>query len=44
MKKGKTKSKEENKALYNFEMLYKARNEAIKFKDDYSSVTSEAKK
>ena len=29
--------------LFNNEMLYKARNEAIKFYDDYSSMMSEAK-
>ena len=29
--------------LYNIEMLYKARNEAIKFYDDYCSMISEAK-
>ena len=29
--------------LYNIEMLYKARNEAIKLYDDYSSMMSEAK-
>ena len=29
--------------LYNIEMLYKARNEAIKFCDDYSSMMSDAK-
>ena len=29
--------------LYNIEMLYKARNEAIKFYDDYSSMMSDAK-
>ena len=29
--------------LHNIEMLYKARNEAIKFYDDYSSMESEAK-
>ena len=29
--------------LYNIEMLYKARNEAIKFYDDYSLMMSEAK-
>ena len=29
--------------LYNIEMLYKWRNEAIKFYDDYSSMMSEAK-
>ena len=44
IKKGnnKHKSKEQNNTLYNIEMLYKARNEAIKFYDDYSSM-SEAK-
>ena len=36
-------SKEEENALCNIEMLYKARNEAIKFFDDYSLMTSEAK-
>ena len=30
-------------ALYNIEMLYKARNEAIKFYDDYSSMIFETK-
>ena len=36
--------KEQKKnALYNIEMLYKARNEAIKFYDDYFSMVSEAK-
>ena len=29
--------------FYNIEMLCKARNEAIKFYDDYSSMMSEAK-
>ena len=29
--------------LYNIEMLYKARNEAIKFYDGYSSMMSKAK-
>ena len=29
--------------MYNIEMLYKARNEAIKFYDDYSSMMFEAK-
>ena len=29
--------------LHNIEMLYKARNEAIKFYDDYSLMMSEAK-
>ena len=37
------KSKEQKNALYSIEMLYKARNEAIKFYDDYSSIMSEAK-
>ena len=45
IKKGnkKHKSKEQKNTLYNVEMLYKARNEAIKFYDDYSSMMSEAK-
>ena len=30
-------------ALYNINMLYKARNKAIKFFDEYSSMVSEAK-
>ena len=30
--------------LYNIELLYKARNEAIKFYDDYSSIMPEAKR
>ena len=30
--------------LYNIDMLYKSRNEAIKFFNDYSSMMSEAKK
>ena len=34
---------EQKNTLYNIEMLYKARNEAIKFYDDYSSMMSEAK-
>ena len=29
--------------LYNIEMFHKARNEAIKFYDDYSSIMSEPK-
>ena len=29
--------------MYNIEILYKARNEAIKFYDDYSSMMSDAK-
>ena len=45
IKKGnkKHKSKEQKNTLYNIEMLYKARNEAIKFYDDYSLMMSEAK-
>ena len=35
--------KNQKNALYNIEMLYKARNEAIKFCDDYSLMMSEAK-
>ena len=42
-KKGR-KSKVQKNTLYNIEMLYKARKEAIKFyDDDYSSMMSEAK-
>ena len=29
--------------MYNIETLYKARNEAVKFYDDYSLIMSEAK-
>ena len=45
IKKGnkKHKSKEQKNTLYNIEMLYKARDEAIKFYDDYSLRKSEAK-
>ena len=45
MKKGnnKKRSKEQTNALYNIDMLYKPRNEAIKLFDDYSSMVSEAK-
>ena len=39
----KRRSKEQKNALYNIEMLYKARNKSIKFDDDYSSMMSEAK-
>ena len=39
----KRRSKEQKSALHNTEMLYKARNEAIKFYGDYSSMMSEAK-
>ena len=42
IKKGK-KSKEQKNAFYNIEMLYKARNEAIKFYDKYSLMISEEK-
>ena len=42
IKKG-NKSKEQKNTLYNIEMLYKARNEAIKLYDDYSLMMSEAK-
>ena len=35
--------KEQKKSLYNIETLYKVRNEAIKFYDDYSLIKSEAK-
>ena len=35
--------KRKKNTLYNIEMLYKARNEAIKFYDDYSLMMSEAK-
>ena len=45
IKKGnnKKRSKEQKNTLYNIEMLYKARKEAIKFYDDYSLMVSEAK-
>ena len=45
IKKGNNKheSKEQKNNLYNVEMLYKARNEAIKFYDDYTSMMSEVK-
>ena len=43
IKKGAKKSKEQKNTLYNIEMLYKARNEAIKFYDGYSLMMSEAK-
>ena len=42
-KKGAKKSKEQKNTTYNIEMLYKARNEASKFYDDYSLMMSEAK-
>ena len=45
IKKGNNKksSKEQKNALYNIEMLYKARNEAIKFFDYYSLMAPESK-
>ena len=45
IKKGnnKRKSQEQKDTLYNIEILYKARNEAIKFYDGYSLIMSEAK-
>ena len=43
IKKDAKKSKEQKNTIYNIEMLYKARNEAIKFYDDYSLMMSEAK-
>ena len=43
IKKGAKKSKEQKNTIYNIKMLYKARNEAIKFYDDYSLMISEAK-
>ena len=39
----KKRLKDQRNTLYNIEMLYKARNEAIKFYDDYSLMASEAK-
>ena len=45
IKKGnkKYRSKEQKNILYNIEMLYNARNEAIKLDDDYSLMMSDAK-
>ena len=45
IKKGnkKHRSREQKNAFYNIEMLYKARNEAIKFYDYYSLMMSELK-
>ena len=45
IKKGnkKHRSKQRKNTLYKIEMLYKARNEAMKFYDDYSLMMSEAK-
>ena len=42
IKKGK-KPKEQKNTMYNIEMLYKSRSEAITFYDDYSLMMSEAK-
>ena len=39
----KHRSKGQKNTLYNIEMLYNARNEAIKFYDDYSLMMSDAK-
>ena len=39
----KCRTKKQNDTLYNIEMLYKSRNEAIKFYNDYSSMMSETK-
>ena len=39
----KNRSKEQKESLCNIEILYKARDEAIKFYDDYSSMVSDAK-
>ena len=43
IKKGAKKSKQQKNTMHNIEMPYKARNEAIKFYDDYSLTMSEAK-
>ena len=43
IKRGSEKTKEQKNAIYNIEMLYKARKEAINFFDDYSLMVSEAK-
>ena len=42
IKKGRRKSMDQKNALYNIEMIYKARNEAIKFYDGCSLMMSEA--
>ena len=39
----KYRSKEQKNALHNIEMLYKAKNEAVKFYEDYSLMASQAK-
>ena len=43
IKTGSKKSNEQRNTIYNAEMLYKTRKEAINFFDDYSSMMSEAK-
>ena len=43
IKKGGKKSKEQKNVIYNINMLYKARNEAINFFDDFSLMVSDAK-
>ena len=43
IKKGSKKSKEPKNMSYNIQMIYKTRNEAIKFYGDYSLIASEAK-
>ena len=44
IKKGAKNSNEQKNTIYNIELLYKERKEAIKFFDDYSLMVSEAKK
>ena len=43
IKRGSKTSKEQKSTVYNISMSYKARKEAIKFFDDFSSMVSEAK-
>ena len=43
IKRGPKKSRKQKNALFNIKMLYKARNESIKFYDNYSLMASEAK-
>ena len=43
IKKGAKKSKEQKNTIYNMQLLYKARKEAIKFLDHYSLMVSEVK-
>ena len=42
IEKGSKKSKEQKHTLYKIQMVYKARNDSIKFYDDYSLIMSEA--